>query len=195
MPYIPNADDQTQPTEDKFVVSAAAEFRELKRKVASLSSGGGGGGGGSLPALGGTSLSPFSLTNATPNDRVEFTNTAPDGWNLVPSKMTVSFEMVSVDYFTKNPVGHLAVVLRADTDIIATAIRGQGVAIGDLSGLAQNPSDLVPTPLLETFFNGLATGDNLLWGDSDGARSLGGMVDGVRYRFQVDSIVDRKSVV
>lgn len=35
MPYVPNADDLTQPTEDKELVSAAAEFRTLKAKVES----------------------------------------------------------------------------------------------------------------------------------------------------------------
>lgn len=33
MPYVPNALDATQPTEDKFVQSAAAEFRALKSRV------------------------------------------------------------------------------------------------------------------------------------------------------------------
>lgn len=33
--YVPNADDLTQPTEDKELVTAAAEFRTLKAKVES----------------------------------------------------------------------------------------------------------------------------------------------------------------
>ena len=47
MPYVPNAVDTTQPTEDKFVESAALEFRTLKARVAEVAALVGSGGGGS----------------------------------------------------------------------------------------------------------------------------------------------------
>jgi hypothetical protein len=183
MPYVPNASDVTQPTTDKFVESAAAEFRALKVRVNEISTASG-------TALGGIAIPDFTINQSTPDSRVFFADTNPAGWNAGAGRMTVRFDLVPVNYFAANPNGHLAVVLRQQLDSVATAVRGQGVAIGNATGFPNGSSDLNPTPLLETFFNSLAGtpggAANYLWPNSEGARSLP-MVDGQTYRFIIDS--------
>lgn len=139
--------------------------------------------------LGGTTLANFSLDGTTPNKRVEFANTVPAGWGVGAGRQTVSFDVLSTNYFSLNPNAHTAIVLRCDTDVIASYVRGQGMLFGNATGFAF-PSDLNPTPMVETWFNnlvGLSTSDNYTWSNSDGARSKGGMLDGVTYRVVVDS--------
>lgn len=183
MPYVPDAADATQPTTDKFVESAAAEFRALKSRVNSI-------GAASGTALGGISIPDFVINQATPDARVFFPDTNPAGWNAGAGRMTVRFDLVPTNYFAANPNGHLAVVLRQQLDSVATAVRGQGIAIGNATGFPNGSSDLNPTPLLETFFNSLAGtpggAANYLWPNSEGARSLP-MVDGATYRVIIDS--------
>lgn len=183
MPYVPDAADITQPTTDKFVESAAAEFRALKSRVNSI-------GAASGTALGGVSIPDFVINQSTPDSRVFFANTNPAGWNAGAGRMTVRFDLAPVNYFAANPNGHLAVVLRQQLDSVATAVRGQGIAIGNATGFPNGASDLNPTPLLETFFNSLPSTpggtSNYLWSNSEGARSLP-MVDGATYRFIIES--------
>lgn len=135
--------------------------------------------------LGGVDVGPLTLNHATPNARISISDTNPNGWNANVGRMTVDMEFVSNNYFAANPGGHFAIVLRQDPALIATAVRGQGVAIGNATGFSQ-PSDLNPTPLLETWFNGIGTG-GFLWANSDSARNFK-MADGVTYRIMVDSL-------
>lgn len=140
-------------------------------------------GGGSTP-LGGVSLGSITLNHATPNGRIMFTDTSPAGWNTGIGRMTFDSTFVCNSYFAANPNGHVAFVLRQDPALVATAVRGQGAVFGNATGFAQ-PSDLNPTPMLESWMNG-GTPSNFLWSASDGARSAP-MQDGVTYRIIVDS--------
>jgi hypothetical protein len=117
-----------------------------------------------------------------------FADTNPLDWMNGPGRMTVDFLLTPNSYFAANPSGHLACVLRCDTDNIATVVRGQGIAIGNATGFAQ-PSDLNPTPLIETWMNGLAPpapANNFVFNMTETARSLG-MQDGVTYRFIIET--------
>lgn len=185
--YVPNASDATQPTGDKFVGSADEEFRALKARVNAIAGGGGGGGGGAV-VLGGLTLPNFGMDAATPSGRIVYEDTNPMGWNVTAGRMTVQFDMLSNGYFAANPNGHLAIVLRCETGVIASAVRGQGVAIGNATGFTP-ASDLNPTPVIETWHNSTAaTYGNTLYPNTDGARSKGGMSDGVLYRFMIDAV-------
>lgn len=159
-----------------------AALEELSSEI----SGAGGSGG-----VGGTTLTNFVMNSSTPNRRVEFPNTFPNGWNLRKGSQTVDFEMVSTNYFSANPSGHIAVVLRCDTSIISTQVSGQGIAIGDLIDIGLPINDdgppYKPASQIETWSPGSA---NARWvfpytwsGESKK------MLDGVRYRFIIDSTV------
>lgn len=137
-------------------------------------------------SLGGVTIPDFNMTSLTPNGRVDFPSTNPQGWNVAAGRMTVDFELNPQGYFAANPIGHWSVVTRCDTAVIATAVRGQGIGVGDARGFPNGASDLYPTSLLETFFNGTGAG-NFEWPASEAARSLGGLVDGAYYRFIIDS--------
>jgi len=134
--------------------------------------------------MGGVAIGSFTLDHTTPNARVEYPNTNPAGWNTDQGRMRVDMQVTPNSYFAANPNGHFAVVLRCTTSLIATAVRGQGIAIGNATGFAQ-PSDLNPTPLIETWFNGFAAG-NFLWSNSESARSTP-MQDGRTYRIIIDA--------
>lgn len=139
--------------------------------------------------LGGTTIANFSLDGTTPSARHTITDTVPAGWGVGAGRQTVSFDLTSSNFFALNPNAHTAIVLRCDTDVIATAVRGQGMLFGNATGFAF-PSDLNPTPMVETWFNGLvglSTAGNYTWSNTDGARSKGGMLDGVHYRIVIDS--------
>ena len=159
-----------------------AALEELSSEI----SGAGGSGG-----VGGTTLTNFVMNSSTPNRRVEFPNTFPNGWNLRKGSQTVDFEMVSTNYFSANPSGHIAVVLRCDTSIISTQVSGQGIVIGDLIDIGLPINDdgppYKPASQIETWSPGSA---NARWvfpytwsGESKK------MLDGVRYRFIIDSTV------
>lgn len=135
--------------------------------------------------LGGLSLGTITLDHSTPNGRVEFMSTNPAGWNTGVGRMTFDAEVTINNYFTANPNGHFVIILRQDPALIMTAARGQGVAIGNATSFPFKPSDLNPTPLLETLFNLLPNG-NFTYPNSEGARSAK-MVDGQTYRIIVDS--------
>ena len=135
--------------------------------------------------LGGTTLADFVLDGSTPTAKVIFTDTVPAGWGVGAGRQTVSFDLTSTNFFALNPNAHAAIVLRCDTDVIATLVKGQGMLFGNATGFA-SPSDLNPTPMIETWFNGTGAG-NYTWSNSDGARSKAGMLDGVSYRIVIDS--------
>ena len=180
MSYGPNARDASEPVGSRFVSSAAPEFRALKARVNALETAGPGGGGSA--ALGGFSPTNITIDQNTPNGRVEILDTNPLGWDVGVGRMEVQFDVKFNNYFTRNPGGHLAVVLRCDTSAMNT-VRGQGMLFGNVSG-APNGTDLVPSSQLETFFGstGGPAGGNFLFPNTEGARSKGGMRDNVQYR-------------
>lgn len=184
MPYVPNAEDATQPTEEKFVVTAAEEFRKIKARLNAVA---GSLGGGAATILGGTALANFSMDQATPNARVVFADTVPAGWNTQSSSCYVQAEFVATSYFAANPLGHFAIVTRCDTDVIATAVRGMGAAFGDLRG-AQEGTQVYPGAQLETWANGLAPATNRYLFPNGASPLNKPLLDGVRYRVQIESV-------
>lgn len=76
----------------------------------------------------------------------------------------VEFTMNSNGYFNKSTGGHMAMVSRCDTDILASAVRGQGMIFGnvalatDTSGNPDyGPNQLTPSTQIESWLNGLST--------------------------------------
>lgn len=141
------------------------------------------------PVLGGITIGSITIDQSTANQRVVYSSTNPAGWNTGVGRMTVDFELTSNGYFAANPNSHFAISLRNTTSVIATAVRGQGVALGNATGFTQ-PVDLNPTPVIETWMNGLtgsgAPADNFVWANSETARSLG-FKDGVAYKFNISA--------
>lgn len=140
--------------------------------------------------IGGTTIADFTINHATTDGRVFFADTVPMDWATGPGKMSVEFELTPTGYFAANPNGHFAIILRQDPATITTAVRGQGIACGNATSFPTYPaggSDLNPTTMVETWFNGLHGTGNFLWGNSDAARSHGGLQDGTRYKFIVES--------
>lgn len=185
MSYVPNASDASEPVGSRFVASAAAEFRTLKQRVNNIASSPGGGGG---TTLGGFSPANFSIDQNTVNGRKEFLDTNPLGWNANAGRMDLQFDVMFNNYFTRNPTGHLALIMRCDTSTLGTAVRGQGMLFGNVSG-ATNGTDLVPSTQLETFFGSTSgpSAGNFLFKNSEGARSKGGLRDGVQFRVFVSA--------
>ena len=134
--------------------------------------------------LGGTTLADFVLDGTTPTAKKIFTDTVPAGWGVGAGRQTVSFDLTSNSFFALNPNAHAAIVLRCDTDVIATAVKGQGMLFGNATGFAY-PSDLNPTPMVETWFNGTGAG-NYTWPNTDCAHSNSGMWAGVSYGIVID---------
>lgn len=137
------------------------------------------------PVLGGLTIADFTFDHSTPAQYVAYSNTNPLSWNTDVGCMTVDYEVTLNGYFAANPDAHFATVLRCDTAVIASYARGQGIVFGDATGFAQ-PSTCDPTPMIETWFNGLHGTGNYLWAQSDGGRS-NKMVDGGHYRFIIDT--------
>lgn len=129
-----------------------------------------------------TSLAGFTMNSLTPNGRVEFADTGPDGWNTIPGSQVVDFEVVINNYFAANPNGHIAIVGRCDVPALSTVVSGQGFVIGKVTGDAGNAADYFPTSLIETWRapNGLP--QRWLYPNTDGGPG-NLMVDGGRYRF------------
>lgn len=134
--------------------------------------------------LGGVVLANFTLDHNTPDARIVYADTNPAGWNTGAGRMTFEAQFVCNSYFAANPIGHFAIVLRQDPALVATAVRGQGVASGNATGFGDS-SDLNPTLLLETWFNGTGAG-NYCYPNSETARSRK-MQDGLTYRIMIDS--------
>jgi len=140
----------------------------------------GGGAGAKEPVS--TTLAGFTMNSLTPNGRVEFADTAPDGWNTIPGSQVVDFEVVSNNYFAANPDGHVAIAGRCDVPALTTVVSGQGFAFGKLTGDGGNSADYFPTSLIETWRapNGLP--QRWLYPNTDGGPG-NLMADGGRYRF------------
>jgi hypothetical protein len=81
--------------------------------------------------LGGVAIADFSIDQYTPNAQVLFPNTYPTGWNTGAGRMTVDFQLTINNFFAANPNSHFVAVTRFTSALIATAIRGQGLAIGN----------------------------------------------------------------
>lgn len=144
--------------------------------------------------LGGKFLGTIVLLPSTPLQRVWFPDTMPNGWDVNTGRMTAEFEFVSTNFFSANPEAHLAVVLRSTSSLINTAVRGQGIILGNAVGFAQ-PSIVNPTTMIETWMNpnGVietfpeATQGNYLWSNSETARS-NPLKDNQVYKMIIDSI-------
>ena len=186
MPYTPDPTDASQPTEDKFVETAAPEFRALKARVNALEASIGGGG----AVLGGTPISDFSITPSTPDLRVSFPDTNPLTWNSDVGKFSLQFDFTANNLWTLNPNCHFAVVTRCDTSLLTTAVRGTGVAIGVLP--AENRvTGPTPVVLTESWVNGIGPGgrDNWLLPRTEFPPDIG-IGDGVLYRMAIHSTKD-----
>ena len=136
--------------------------------------------------IGGLTVGSVTLNHSTPSAKVIVTDTNPMYWNAGPGKMSVEFDLTPDNYFAANPNGHFAVVLRCDTDLIATEVRGQGIVCGNATSFPYGPSDLNPTPLLETWMGNLTVPGNYTFPNSETARSLQ-FLDGVHYRFVIEA--------
>lgn len=131
------------------------------------------------------------FNNSTPvTDRHVATPAATSGFNLTSGRMDVAFDFTSTNYFTQNPGGHFAVVLRCDTDLIETQVRGQGVAIGHIAG-AYEAAAHYPLVQAETWFAGVGPASPPQRFLIPGTETLPSktLVDGVPYRFIISSIV------
>lgn len=124
----------------------------------------------------------FTLTQTTPNSRVEFVDTGSDGWGVLAGSQVVDFEFVPNSYFAANPNGHIAVVARCDVPALTTVVSGQGLVIGKLTGDAGNAADYFPTSMIETWRAPNALPQRWLYPGTDGGPG-NLMVDGQRYRF------------
>ena len=183
MPYTPDPLDATQPTEDKLVESAAAEFRALKTRIAQVAAAAQSG----SQAVGGVVIPTQTFTSSgSSNGRIDFADTVPAGWNAGPSSMLASFEFVSTNFFSANPNGHMAFILRCDTAVIATDTRGHGAVFGNVA-LAQEGTTTIPGMQIEVFNPDSATaGTRYLVPHSDLKMPL---EDGVRYRVVIESVL------
>jgi hypothetical protein len=136
--------------------------------------------------LGGVAIADFSMDQYTTNGQVPFANTYPTGWNTNAGRMTVDFQVTPNSFFAANPNAHFVVIARCTTSLIATAARGQGIAIGNATAFPLGGAiDLNPTTTLETWFGGIGAGAGL-WPNAETARSIG-MQDGKTYRIIVDT--------
>lgn len=144
-------------------------------------------GSGIVSPPGGVTISDFSLTTLTPADYVVFPDTAPAGWNLLAGSCYLQFEVVSTNYYAANPNGHWAAVVRADPDVIATAVRGAGCAVGNLIG-APEGTLTNPGAQIETWANGLLPVTNRFLIPNAHSPSNKTLLDNVRYRFIIESV-------
>lgn len=139
---------------------------------------------------GGTSFANFVLNHTTPDRRVTFTDTAPLGWNTVPSRKTVDFEFLSTTFFADNPTNHFAVVTRCDTDVLATDVRGAGAILGDLTwtGFNGDQAKFTPTTIIESWSRPSVALQRYLWPETTGPRNAL-LADGIRYRWVIETTV------
>lgn len=148
------------------------------------------GGGGGSTVLGGVTVANFTLDQASLNHRHEIPDTNPLGWNALPSRMTADFEFTCNNYFTYNPGGHVAIVMRQDMDIVMTQVSGNGAIFGNLtwSGFAGDQALFERTSMIETWNPALGVGERWIFPNTTGPRNLQ-MVDGTKYRMVVESTV------
>lgn len=111
------------------------------------------------------------------------------------SNSILEYTMVSNGYFSASPGGHIAAVLRCDTGILNTAVRGQGLVMGNVRSAADPmnipdyaPNQLAPSTQLESWLNGLAEDRShyLLNGDPNPPI----LRDLVQYRVRIQSYIN-----
>lgn len=132
------------------------------------------------PTYGGGTIADFTMTQSTPNGRIAFSTTNPAGWNTGVGKFVLQYEFVSSGYFAACPSGHVAVVTRCDTSQIATAVFGEGIWMGNLTGLTYMPQ-YYPAMGVETWANGaMPNGNHVFSAATSPSNKL--LQDGVKYR-------------
>lgn len=151
-------------------------------------------GGGSPVTSSRQTYADFSITGSGPNVNAGnnsyklISDTAPAGFNTGPGRFTVDFEVTYSNYFALNPNAHWAVVLRQDPALIATAVRGSGVAIGNLSTALGAEYTAITT--IESWVNGIGPGgrDNWLFpkATTNPAKPI---QDSGRYRYIIENAV------
>lgn len=174
---------ETSETSVTLQTPAAAGDRVLLSVITEVAAGGGG----SFDApLGGVTASGVTFSESSPT-RYLIPDTNPQGWNAGVGAQTLQFDFISNGYFAANPSGHLAVILRCDTEVIETAARGQGMIIGTVVGAQEAPA-YGPTTQIETFYNGLPAPETAryLFPGSEGLSSRL-LQDGVLYRVRVSA--------
>jgi hypothetical protein len=154
-------------------------------------------GGGTTSAPSRTTYPNFTMNGTGPtvnsggNSYKLITDTVPAGWNLGAGRMTVDFEVTHNSYFTSNPSAHYAIVLRQDPALISTAVRGSGIAVGDLTGAGT--SDWKPSAIIESWVNGIGPNGRGNWlrklAQTDKALPL---QDGVKYRYIIENTVSEQ---
>lgn len=132
------------------------------------------------------------LYRARPPDVTLYSNTPrltvldmPDGFH---SYLEVMFNIRSNGYWgyssQSGQSGHFAFGTRADLVKLPTAVFGQGVIFGNISG-APNGNPVFPSSQLETWFNGFNDGshqDNILFTGNGGATPM--LYDQTDYRIR-----------
>lgn len=156
---------------------------------------GGGGGGSGVPNPGGTTVANFSLTSTGPlvnagGSYFNVADTLPNGWNLGAGRCTLDFQVTFADYFAANPGGHVAVATRYDMAGVNTYVNGQGMTLGNLSGLwpSEGVNTSINTTYLESFAGAASTPlrSHWLWKDSETGVGKD-LQDNVLYRVLIDS--------
>jgi hypothetical protein len=136
-----------------------------------------------------TNLGSFTMDNTTAPSggfgRKFYADTVPGGYNIGAGRMSFSTDIVFNNYFAVNPDGHMAVVLRQDPALAETAVRGNGMAIGNLTG-APEGTQVNPGAQVELWANSVNPQENRL---VPGAESGEALQDGVPYKLLVESSV------
>ena len=136
-----------------------------------------------------TNLGAFTMDNSTAPSggygRKFYSDTFPNGYNLGAGRMSFSADVIFDDYFSVNPIGHMAIVLRQDPALADTSVRGNGIAIGDLRGATEG-TQVNPGAQVELWANTVNPQQNRL---VPGADSKEALADGVFYKLLVESSV------
>jgi hypothetical protein len=108
-------------------------------------------------------LGTITLSPTTANDIILTSDTSPAGWNVGAGRMSFSANVQFNSYFANNPGGHMAIVLRQDpaTGIPGGAVRGQGVAVGNLL-TAPEGTQTNPGIQAEAWANGTSQNNRLI---------------------------------
>lgn len=135
-----------------------------------------------------TAIPNFTMDNATfpsGGEGRNFINPPAGNWNLGAGRMTFTSDVIFNNYFTANPGGHMAIVLRQDPALSTTAVRGNGVAIGNLVGASEG-TQVNPGAQIELWANSVnPQGMRLV----PGAESPEPLVDGTYYKLVIESSV------
>lgn len=136
-----------------------------------------------------TNLGSLTIDNTTPQGggfgSKLFPETVPNGYNIGAGRMSFSADVVFGSYFSLNPNGHMAVILRQDPALSGVAVRGNGIAIGNLVGSTEG-TQVNPGAQIEAWANTVNPQQNRL---IPGADSKEALQDGVFYKLLVESSV------